>query len=651
MKPEQLTLEFSFNSDKDLEIIPDEISSFLRWTGNDLPGTKVKRPTKAPDPKKLELVVAQRKRSYHTSYDSSYFVRAFQPFFTHFREKTKDFATTKTVPVSQGVRRNGIPADSPVAHNSIWHPGKMSMDIKDDSAVVDMGWAIYYRDPEKSNEIRGLPYARLWIHVEYHSGKNGKKKGISAVDLKKSYVGFTHNRTHAGVFVARFNEIQEIKASYSMLMPWTISLKLNSQLPKYFVEHRDQISKSINNSIVLSNMGPGLQKLIFQFVANRGSGFYSARQHSEDLLAMALSDAEPNDYIGYFSGAEIKELSGGKYPKMYAKHLAQTASWFLEDGPKEISTNDTQEVRSKVTRISTNRRSETVDQWIDRVQSLYSSLYKLMEFYETPNVLNLFDPKEIYEGTYIDRNRYYNGYNRSDSLIALAKNEWFSGFPLPKQWRLLKEGLIGPDAMILTDSVSMLVKIEANEVELDEHISRRDIKTIKNLHDELVKVYNTIRYKPVPIKPEFTEWIREYGTKVGEDFEFVFPEDTNTIRNWGQTQGHCIGSYADRASTGATILLGVMDLKTKDWLGHMQISPPSSTLKKHSISRDKIEDRNRGGRGYGHQSICGPAGISIQQFYGKRNSAVPQDKKDPVVNHLKEAALAYFFKPEDKEEN
>ena len=75
------------------------------------------------------------------------------------------------------------------------------------------------------------------------------------------------------------------------------------------------------------------------------------------------------------------------------------------------------------------------------------------------------------------------------------------------------------------------------------------------------------------------------GTMIGDSgIEVVVTDDVMTIVGWGDTQHHCIGSYARDMAEGATLLMGFR--RDEEWVGHCSIQQGHCTqlLAKYNAS-------------------------------------------------------------------
>lgn len=632
MRPQQLTLEFSFTSPDKESILDNDVINFQHWTNQpEVKSSKVLS-KKFFEQEEISVNFAQRQRSYHLSYFHNTLYNIYKPFFDYFLKKLYNSDAGKSPKTLHVFGYRDV----------IWMPGRVTIKKVDGRPTATVSYAIYRHAPNNKGErIKGTPLARLSNHVEFKS--NGKT--LKGVDLDKSYVAFSHSESHPGIFVATYKDLGIKQSDFAFIMPWTTLYNFSNSVPKYMESTRKHVGDYFTQQLDLNGMGAGLQKAVFTGVNNsvtRRSGNNSVEL---EILSLCISANSIYEILDYILPEELRKLDKGR---AFTKHALAVTQLFLRDGPRDRS----KDPKPNGDRYYLNNYTENLSTWLSRVRDLYTALWGLMEHYGTPNVLNFFPPELIVNPPRVYNSRFF-GNNTSDAILRIAKGKYFSGFPMPKQWRLLADGIFNCESNTVHDIPNMVLKCESEKDDPLFKIPRSDVKTMKMYHDEVVKIYNTIRFKPTPINRDYTEWITSTkGLKVDDNLELVLPNDTNDIRTWGQIQGHCIGSYADRAAQGSQILMGVRDRKSKDWVGHLQIQYPRLP-KKESLDGTAEPVLNQAQpQAYGNQySILPSQNMRITQFYGLRNSQVPQDKKDPVIKHLREAATAYFFKPKKEANN
>lgn len=192
-------------------------------------------------------------------------------------------------------------------------------------------------------------------------------------------------------------------------------------------------------------------------------------------------------------------------------------------------------------------------------------------------------------------------------------------------------------AHLLRDLPGIIQQITARKVKTADKIKTRDVKSIKDYHDEATKVLNAIKHAPIPIEKDSFKFLEDWGLGIPDtDYEFVVPEDTNEIRTWGQKQNHCIASYADAAMKKQCLILGVRHKESGEWLGHMQLYARGLTTKFNNGS-------------YRNPSALADGDLYITQFYGARNTSVPQPQRSQVLSHLEKAYMDFKAKKEEEE--
>lgn len=133
-----------------------------------------------------------------------------------------------------------------------------------------------------------------------------------------------------------------------------------------------------------------------------------------------------------------------------------------------------------------------------------------------------------------------------------------------------------------TDTLSQLADLrKAGETELMNYRSVHEYHEAARIALRLIKTKNR-EIKEVQAK-FYTPGIRQvgedsfisltdkrgvHGVMIG-DIKVIAPHDTHTVISWGEMQHHCIGTYADEAVDGRTILLGFK--RGDDWVGHASI--------------------------------------------------------------------------------
>lgn len=103
----------------------------------------------------------------------------------------------------------------------------------------------------------------------------------------------------------------------------------------------------------------------------------------------------------------------------------------------------------------------------------------------------------------------------------------------------------------------------------------KKVNTWKELHDYFAKEVRKLKTKnriipATSLSQKITE-IPEH-----ENFKIVLPPDTDTLRDWGSTMNHCIGSYAGHAMSGSDVFIGIV--KDDKMIGNAQIQAKTGNL-------------------------------------------------------------------------
>lgn len=231
----------------------------------------------------------------------------------------------------------------------------------------------------------------------------------------------------------------------------------------------------------------------------------------------------------------------------------------------------------------------------DNIRAPLGATAFICHYYEDPGFLDHLSPDALARFTCTPSAKHSNYTTRLDSstahstysldieqLRALIGNSFFNSLERHKQYRILAS-IIESDqgaVMHLPDAIRMIRAIEAKEINLRTKISTRRVKDIQSLHDEVVYVYNEIKYPKVEIdyKSHYAPLI-SYGLNIeNTDLEIVIPEHSNVIRAWGQEQSHCIATYINSCVEGQKLLFGVKNKHTGNWEGHVQTNASFSEI-------------------------------------------------------------------------
>jgi hypothetical protein len=117
-----------------------------------------------------------------------------------------------------------------------------------------------------------------------------------------------------------------------------------------------------------------------------------------------------------------------------------------------------------------------------------------------------------------------------------------------------------------------IIKDNGNEVDFS---ALKKVNTWRELHDYFANEVRRLKTKNRIIPPTpLSEKIAENSKQ--ENFMIVLPPDTDTLRTWGSTMNHCIGSYAGHATSGSDVFIGI--IKDEKMIGNAQIHTKSGSL-------------------------------------------------------------------------
>lgn len=145
-------------------------------------------------------------------------------------------------------------------------------------------------------------------------------------------------------------------------------------------------------------------------------------------------------------------------------------------------------------------------------------------------------------------------------------------------------------------------------------ISWKEMKSLRLLHDNLSQLLTSIKERPVQNTNSSYDGLRKFiedNPVVLDHYQIVLPESSTDMTIWGESQKHCIGgSHKHNLNDEAYIYLGIKNVKTDTWLGHLQAI------------------RGRG---------LSPQLWTVQQFYGYRNNHIDEPIRSKMVKLVVEA--------------
>lgn len=169
----------------------------------------------------------------------------------------------------------------------------------------------------------------------------------------------------------------------------------------------------------------------------------------------------------------------------------------------------------------------------------------------------------------------------------------------------------------------------------------RSFKDIYSAHDALAKAQNRLQYPNIKCNNPYYVFEPDTDFNVPEtSYTIIFAPDTDTVRDWGQTQAHCIANYAEHINSSKYLVFGVWDNETNKWFGHaiydVQDSS-SNTERQRAVVRES----------YAKTSL---KNVTEWQFYGYRNRPLNNEEKKKIINFVYDLIFSEKTK-QDREEN
>lgn len=528
----------------------------------------------------------------------------------------------------------------PVAH--IWHSLKQlgasrpmyfraAVDPETKDVVVEVGISVHYVDSNKRSRL-GSEIFRYWLRTVYSFNTYSK---LHRVNLEKSYISFLGSPLFQGSGSLTYTELDQKKLaqSGSMLWPWAIMNEMSSLRSNTW---KDARAKAVNLLKGALTLPPGIdfdtsfgsfQNWRFNSNAERKS-FASATVVHESLTPM----------IGMVTGIKSPPAS-----------LVKLAAAYLK-GADEKNARQDQEIKE----ITAQRKQEQLDDqrngrrarwysgaparidYTDLALELVKVQANLVRFYGDASILQQAPTWEEVIASH--------GTTRSvicTDPTPILSDPYFSSFDRAKQFRMAQAAVIGP-ASHIRDIKSMLAEMRKKGIDPHEKISPKRVKNFLTLHDEIVKVYNLIKYPEKLVQHRWYEHLINFGMTIpGSDVEFVIPESSNEIRGWGQSQNHCIGSYADGAAgdNPQHLILGIRHKNNNgEWIGHLHTNLVVGQKAPAVLDMNdpNVYQRNQ----YGYNSNSEPG--HVIQFQARQNANVPEPARTAILNHYQAAVRRYF---------
>jgi len=113
---------------------------------------------------------------------------------------------------------------------------------------------------------------------------------------------------------------------------------------------------------------------------------------------------------------------------------------------------------------------------------------------------------------------------------------------------------------------------------------------IKETHDMITLEHAKIQYPEKMLSYRKDQMISLHNQRVTDDIVSVLPKKNIDLVVWGSTQNNCIGMYGERVSGKGdcpNIIVGFMNTKTNNWVGHAQITARRDGIDKWDIAQLK----------------------------------------------------------------
>lgn len=508
--------------------------------------------------------------------------------------------------------------------------------------ITDFGFYLgsYTRDDEEGRKSTG----RLWIHTEYTQDVND---GGYNIDMASSWFGikFGPAADHC-IVVVKYEEMKHI--SHFLTMPWVIWSAFCGPC------RQDGVFKRLQSNLVdwfarnltFRYFGPvfsywthlWMSVYSIGFRRSQGTNSFTETKLIRMLNQLLIQRSKPAFLSGVIhdmlfmwewngpatSSGSIPEdlknfgISGGFFKNLW-KAIESESFQILDqmDIPPDPEWGVIDLEGMDSADFNKNLGHNGPIGLLSYILGMSFYGYKLLKLFDDINIIHAISAhisklsKDTIKGYWVG---FECGNLNKDFVSAASK----CAFPKTKIWDMvIKEDifLFDPDnpgfhlmdalhlgsklhtfnAGIGQDLVSMVNTLDSKEPEWPTMIETRRVKNRKDFHDEVVKVYNAVKFKPTPIDLTISyPFMPSHRVPVpGTTYELVAAKDTNEIREWGQKQGHCVGSYADRVANAETTILGIWDKKTNDWVAHIQLNPVPATVRTYerAILNDSFIDR------------------------------------------------------------
>ena len=160
--------------------------------------------------------------------------------------------------------------------------------------------------------------------------------------------------------------------------------------------------------------------------------------------------------------------------------------------------------------------------------------------------------------------KYFNHVKIQNEVIneINSSKEWFHGFP-----------------GYASDAGRMLRDICKHATASRQRALWKNIKlfkgTITETHDMIAVEHAKIQYPEKILSYTKHQKMFLHEQKVTDNIISILPKKNHDLVLWGSTQHNCIGSYGERISGKGdypNIIVGFMNTKTNNWVGHAQIT-------------------------------------------------------------------------------
>lgn len=166
----------------------------------------------------------------------------------------------------------------------------------------------------------------------------------------------------------------------------------------------------------------------------------------------------------------------------------------------------------------------------------------------------------------------------------------------------------------LKATLHLLNPIIFNDPRLMDYVNWNKVRSYKDFLQELDFFLRDITKPKTEIPVHFYAMFNQDTVIIpGTNLSIVVPDDTTTVDMWGQTQGHCIGTYGSAVLKGQQLLIGIMDMDTQSWVGHMQLHRKAAKVSDTDMSKVAFEKG---------------------QFYGKHNKMVESGVGDICIKYV-----------------